>query len=234
MSNDHHSHHSETHFTSTEVVRDIVIGMSDGLTVPFALAAGLSAAVDSSAIIVTAGLAEVAAGAIAMGLGGYLAGKTDIEHYDSELERESYEIKHLRDHEISEVEEILSEYGLRGNALKTVVKSITSNHERWLKFMMKFELNLERPDPKRAMISASTIATSYIVGGLIPLMPYFFISDIMTALKISVIATSIALVLFGWIKGRFTGVNQGRSAMQTLVIGALASSAAFGLAHLLS
>lgn len=234
MSNDHHSHHSETHFTSTEVVRDIVIGMSDGLTVPFALAAGLSAAVDSSTIIVTAGLAEVAAGAIAMGLGGYLAGKTDIEHYDSELERESYEIKNLRDHEISEVEEILSEYGLRGNALKTVVKSITSNHERWLKFMMKFELNLERPDPKRALISAATISMAYIVGGLIPLMPYIFIPDIMPALKISVIATSIALVLFGWIKGRFTGVNQGRSALQTLVIGALASSAAFGLAHLFS
>ena len=138
MSNDHHSHHSETHFTSTEVVRDIVIGMSDGLTVPFALAAGLSAAVDSSAIIVTAGLAEVAAGAIAMGLGGYLAGKTDIEHYDSELKREGYEIKHLRDREVSEVEEILSEYGLRGTALKTVVKSITSNHERWLKFCLLY------------------------------------------------------------------------------------------------
>jgi len=234
MSNDHHSHHSEAHFTSTEVVRDIVIGMSDGLTVPFALAAGLSAAVDSSAIIVTAGLAEVAAGAIAMGLGGYLAGKTDIEHYDSELKRESYEIKHLRDHEISEVEEILSEYGLRGNALKTVVKSITSNHERWLKFMMKFELNLEKPDPKRAFISAATISIAYIVGGLIPLMPYIFIPEIMPALKMSIIATSIALVLFGWIKGRFTGVNQGRSALQTLVIGALASSAAFGLAHLFS
>ncbi|QDD01019.1 iron transporter [Candidatus Methylopumilus planktonicus] len=234
MSNDHHSDHSETHFTSTAVVRDIVIGMADGLTVPFALAAGLSAAVDSSAIIVTAGLAEVAAGSIAMGLGGYLAGKTDIEHYDSELKREAHEIKHLREHEILEVQEILSEYGLKGSTLKTVVKSITSNRERWLKFMMKFELNLERPDPKRAMISASTIATSYIVGGLIPLMPYFFISDIMSALKMSVIATSIALVLFGWIKGRYTGVNQGRSAMQTLVIGALASSAAFGLAHLLS
>jgi len=234
MSNDHHSHHSEAHFTSTEVVRDIVIGMSDGLTVPFALAAGLSAAVDSSAIIVTAGLAEVAAGAIAMGLGGYLAGKTDIEHYDSELKREGYEIKHLRDREVSEVEEILSEYGLRGIALKTVVKSITSNHERWLKFMMKFELNLERPDPKRALISAATISIAYIVGGLIPLMPYIFISDIIPALKISVIATGIALVLFGWIKGHFTGVNQGRSAMQTLIIGALASSAAFGLAHLFS
>jgi VIT1/CCC1 family predicted Fe2+/Mn2+ transporter len=182
----------------------------------------------------TAGLAEVAAGAIAMGLGGYLAGKTDIEHYDSELKREAYEIKHLRDHEVSEVEEILSEYGLRGNTLKTVVKAITSNHERWLKFMMKFELNLERPDPKRALISAATISIAYIVGGLIPLMPYIFISDIIPALKISVIATGIALVLFGWIKGHFTGVNQGRSAMQTLIIGALASSAAFGLAHLFS
>jgi VIT1/CCC1 family predicted Fe2+/Mn2+ transporter len=228
------NHHSETHFTSTEIVRDVVIGMSDGLTVPFALAAGLSAAVDSSAIIVTAGLAEVAAGAIAMGLGGYLAGKTDIEHYDSELKREVYEIKHLREREILEVEEILSEYGLKGNTLKSVVKSITSNRERWIKFMMKFELNLERPDPKRALISATTISLAYIIGGLIPLTPYIFISDIGPALKMSVIATSIALILFGWIKGRFTGMNQGRSAMQTLVIGALASSAAFGLAHLFS
>lgn len=234
MSDDHHSHHSETHFTSTQVVRDIVIGMSDGLTVPFALAAGLSAAVDSSAIIVTAGLAEVAAGAIAMGLGGYLAGKTDVEHYDSELKREAYEIEHLREREISEVEEILTEYGLKGDALKTVVKSITSNREHWLKFMMKFELNLERPNPKRALISASTISIAYIIGGLIPLTPYIFISDIMPALKMSIIATSIALILFGWIKGRFTGVHQGRSALQTFVIGALASSAAFGLAHLFS
>jgi len=234
MSNDHYSHHSETHFTSTQIVRDVVIGMADGLTVPFALAAGLSAAVDSSAIIVTAGLAEVAAGSIAMGLGGYLAGRTDIEHYDSELKREAYEIKHLREREISEVEEILSEYGLKGSALKTVVKSVTSNPERWLKFMMKFELNIERPDPKRAVTSAATIAIAYIVGGLIPLMPYIFISDIAPALKMSVIATSIALVLFGWIKGRFTGLNQGRSAIQTLLIGGIASSAAFGLAHLFS
>jgi VIT1/CCC1 family predicted Fe2+/Mn2+ transporter len=208
--------------------------MSDGLTVPFALAAGLSAAVDSSAIIVTAGLAEVAAGAVAMGLGGYLAGKTDIEHYNSELKREAYEIKYFREREISEVEEILSEYGLKGNILKSVIKSITSNHGRWLKFMMKFELNLERPDPKRALISATTISLAYIIGGLIPLTPYILISDIGSALKISIIATSIALIIFGWIKGRFTGMNQGRSAAQTLVVGALASSAAFGLAHLFS
>jgi len=234
MSNDYHSYHPETHFTSTEIVRDTVIGMSDGLTVPFALAAGLSAAVDSSSIIVTAGLAEVAAGAIAMGLGGYLAGKTDIEHYESELKREVSEIKHLREHEISEVEEILSEYGLKGNTLKSVVKSITSNRERWIKFMMKFELNLDRPDPKRALISATTISLAYIIGGLIPLAPYIFISDVGSALKMSVISTSIALILFGWIKGRFTGMNQGRSAMQTLLIGALASSAAYGLARLFS
>ncbi len=234
MSNDQHAHHFESHFTSTQIVRDVVIGMADGLTVPFALAAGLSAAIDSSAIIVTAGLAEVAAGSIAMGLGGYLAGKTDIEHYDAELKREAYEIKHLRDREISEVEDILSEYGLKGSSLKSVVEAITSKPERWLKFMMKFELNLERPDPKRAIVSATTISIAYIVGGLIPLTPYILISDVGSALEMSIIVTSIALILFGWIKGRFTGVNQGRSAMQTLVIGALASSAAFGLAHLFS
>jgi vacuolar iron transporter family protein len=163
--------HIEKHFTATATVRDVVIGMADGLTVPFALAAGLSAAVTSTGIIVTAGLAEVAAGAIAMGLGGYLAARTDAEHYAAEEVRENQEIEHLRGREVEEVETIFKEYGLHGEPLNAVVAALTSDRNRWVDFMMRFELGLERPDPKRAPISAATIGTSYLVGGLIPLVP---------------------------------------------------------------
>jgi len=224
--------HIEKHFTATENVRDVVIGMADGLTVPFALAAGLSAAVTSTGIIVTAGLAEVAAGAIAMGLGGYLAARTDAEHYAAEEAREGYEIDHLRDREIREIETIFKEYGLRGKALNSVVSAMTSNRQRWIDFMMRFELGLERPNPKRAPISAGTIAASYLVGGLIPLVPYMLTSEINKALQISVGTTAIALLCFGAIKGHFTGVNRFKAAAQTLLVGGLAAGAAYWLAHL--
>ena len=164
--------HVEQHFTGSEAVRDVVIGMADGLTVPFALAAGLSAAVTSSHIIVTAGLAEVAAGAIAMGLGGYLAARTDQEHYASEERREHQETRQLRQVELDEVAAIFRDYGLQGPVLDQVTAAIASDEKRWVDFMMRFELGLERPDPRRAPISALTIAVSYIVGGLIPLAPY--------------------------------------------------------------
>jgi len=189
--------HVEKHFTATETVRDVVIGMADGLTVPFALAAGLAAAVSSTKIIVTAGLAEIVAGAIAMGLGGYLAARTDAEHYGSERARENWEIDNLRDKEIQEVTEIFQGYGLKGNELDTVVTAIASDRQRWLDFMMRFELGLEEPDPKRAPISAGTIAASYFVGGLIPLTPYILMSSISEAFTYSVGFTAIALVIFG-------------------------------------
>ena len=224
--------HVEKHFTASETVRDIVIGMADGLTVPFALAAGLSAAVSSTAVIVTAGLAEVTAGAIAMGLGGYLAARTDVEHYTAERARENYEIEHLRDREIEEVGAIFKEYGLEGDPIKVVVSAITSNRQRWIDFMMRFELGLEAPDPKRAPISAGTIGASYIVGGLIPLVPYMLAPSIELALRVSVLATGIALLCFGAIKGHFTGVNKLKSAAQTLLVGGLAAGAAYWLAHL--
>lgn len=176
--------HIEKHFTASESVRDVVIGMADGLTVPFALAAGLSAAVQSTDVIVTAGLAEVVAGAIAMGLGGYLAARTDAEHYAAEESRENYEIENIRAREIKEVETIFRGYGLEGNALQNVVNAIASDRKRWIDFMMRFELGLERPDPKRAPVSAATIGGSYIVGGLIPLIPYMLVRDIATALQI--------------------------------------------------
>ena len=223
--------HIEKHFTATETVRDVVIGMSDGLTVPFALAAGLSAAVTSTSIIVTAGLAEVAAGAIAMGLGGYLAARTDVEHYESEVAREAQEIDLLREREVREIEGILKGYGLEGEPLRTVAVAITADKGRWIDFMMRFELGLERPDPKRALTSALTIGGAYLVGGLVPLVPYMLTRDITVALKISVVTTGAALLLFGAVKGHFTGVNRFRAAFQTLIVGGLAACAAFGLAR---
>jgi VIT1/CCC1 family predicted Fe2+/Mn2+ transporter len=224
--------HIEKHFTATETVRDVVIGMADGLTVPFALAAGLSAAVESTAVIVTAGLAEIAAGAIAMGLGGYLAARTDAQHFDAEVRREAWEIDNKRKFELDEVRDIFAGYGLSGVALDNVVTSIASDRKRWIDFMMRFELGLDTPDPKRAPISAATIAVSYLVGGLIPLLPYMLLTNLTDALKVSVLTTGIALLIFGAVKGHFTGLNRAVSGLQTLMVGGLAAAAAFWLAHL--
>ena len=224
--------HVEKHFTASEMVRDVVIGMADGLTVPFALAAGLSAAVSDTSVIVTAGLAEIAAGSIAMGLGGYLAARTDAQHYDAEEKRERWEIDHKRDLEIAEITEIFEGYGLKGPALAHVVDGITSDPKQWTEFMMRFELGLEKPDPKRAPVSAGTIAGSYLIGGLIPLLPYMLTSNLSEALRISIGTTALALVIFGAVKGHFTGLNKIKSAAQTLLVGGLAAGAAFWLAHL--
>jgi VIT1/CCC1 family predicted Fe2+/Mn2+ transporter len=222
--------HVEKHFTASESVRDVVIGMSDGLTVPFALAAGLSGAVQSSGIIVVAGLAEVAAGAIAMGLGGYLAARTDAEHFASEQAREEREVDEMPEQEAAEVADVLRSYGLDGDNVTTVVTSIRSNKKRWGDFMMRFELGLEEPDPKRARNSALTIALSYIAGGMVPLAPYFLFRSIHTALIGSVIVTLLALLVFGYIKGRFTTARPMRSAWQTVLVGGLAAAAAFVIA----
>jgi VIT1/CCC1 family predicted Fe2+/Mn2+ transporter len=224
--------HIERHFTGSESVRDVVIGMADGLTVPFALAAGLSAAVTSSQIIVTAGMAEVAAGAIAMGLGGYLAARTDEEHYASEVRREYKEIQQLREVELEEVAGIFRGYGLEGQVLDHVTNAIAADPKQWVDFMMRFELGLERPDPRRAPLSALTIAVSYVVGGLVPLVPYMLGLELHRALMYSIIFTGIALAIFGAVKGRLTGINMAKSAFQTMLVGGLAAGAAFYLASL--
>ena len=226
--------HTEQHFTAGETVRDIVIGMSDGLTVPFALAAGLSGAVSSTTIIITAGLAEIAAGSIAMGLGGYLAARSDAEHYASERIREQQEIKEKTNAEKAEVLDVFTSYGLSEAESTPIVEALSKRPDAWIDFMMRFELGLEKPDPKRALTSALTIAASYIVGGLIPLSPYFFLSPASTALLVSVIATLLALFLFGYVKGRFTGTHPLRSAFQTVLTGGLAAAAAFLIARLIS
>ncbi len=228
-----HTPHVEKHFTASETVRDIVIGMSDGLTVPFALAAGLSGAVNTTWIVITAGLAEVAAGAIAMGLGGYLAARTDAEHYASERAREERETVEMPEEEAAEVAYVFRGYGLAEDAVQAVVAAIRSDRKRWVDFMMKFELGLEEPDPKRARTSALTIGLSYVAGGLIPLAPYFFFPVARTALFVSIGVTLLALAVFGYVKGRFTARRPWRSAWQTAAVGALAAAAAFTIATLI-
>ncbi|KAJ9708578.1 hypothetical protein PVL29_000555 [Vitis rotundifolia] len=222
--------HKERHFTAGEIVRDVIIGVSDGLTVPFALAAGLSGANASSSIILTAGIAEVAAGAISMGLGGYLAAKSEADHYMRELKREQEEIITVPDIEAAEIEEILSQYGLEPHESAPVVNALRRRPQAWLDFMMKFELGLEKPDPRRAMQSAFTIALAYVLGGLVPLIPYMLVPRAEEAVIASVALTLVALLIFGYGKGRFTGNRPLRSALQTALIGALASAAAFGMA----
>lgn len=226
--------HVEKHFQASEVVRDIVIGMSDGLTVPFALAAGLSGTGQSTGVVVIAGLAEIAAGSIAMGLGGYLAGRTDRDHYNSELEREYRETDELPDEEAEEVARIFREYGLPEDRVERVVDAIRADKKRWVDFMMRFELGLEKPDPRRARDSALTIALSYIAGGLVPLAPYMLAASLFTALPWSVAVTLAALFVFGFFKARFTGIHPLRGGLQTLAIGGLASAAAYTIARLIS
>ena len=223
--------HIEKHFTAGNAVRDIVIGMSDGLTVPFALAAGLTGAISQTHLIVTAGFAEIAAGSIAMGLGGYLAARGDAEHYASEKRREELEIVTKAEAEAQEVRDIFQTYGLTPEECHTVVESLRQRPEDWVTFMMRFELGLEEPDPSRAWKSALTIAFAYIVGGIIPLSAYLLLSDVQSALRGSAGITLLALATFGGIKGRFTGVSIVRSALQTCIIGGLAAAAAFAIAR---
>jgi len=207
--------HVERHFTAGEVVRDVVIGMSDGLTVPFALAAGLSGAVDNSHIVVVAGLAEIAAGSIAMGLGGYLAAKSDAEHYASERQREAREVQEIPDEEAREVQKVFADYGLSREESAPVVQALTRKPKEWVDFMMRFELGLEEPDPKRAVQSALTIAASYVAGGIIPLSPYMALHSSRLALGWSVVVTLIALGVFGYVKALHGGAP-GRSPRKPL------------------
>jgi VIT1/CCC1 family predicted Fe2+/Mn2+ transporter len=224
--------HTEQHFTGSELVRDIVIGMSDGLTVPFALAAGLSGATTASKIVVTAGLAEIAAGSIAMGLGGYLAAQTDMEHYRTERRREFREISETPGQESMEVADVFKGYGLTNEQIRPVVAALRADPVQWVNFMMRFELGLEAPEPSRAWQSALTIALSYIAGGIIPLSPYILLANTSTALQVSIGVTLAALFCFGYVKGHFTGTNPLRGAIQTALIGGLSAAAAFLIARM--
>ena len=233
--NMHTTLHAEQHFEASATVRDVVIGMSDGLTVPFALAAGLTGTMAAtSKLVVIAGLAEIAAGSIAMGLGGYLAARTDRDHYESERQREIRETVELPEKETDEVADVFRGYGMSEADLQPVVKAICADQKRWVDFMMRFELGFEEPDPLRARNSAITIALAYILGGLVPLSSYMMVDNLHVALRISVAVTLVALFVFGYVKGRLTGLTPIRGGIQTVVIGGLASAAAFGLARLIS
>ena len=226
--------HKERHFRATDLVRDIVIGMSDGLTVPFALAAGLSGAHLPSRLIITAGLAEIAAGSIAMGLGGYLAAKGEAEHYESEHRRETKEVVEIPEEEKKEVAAVFREYGLTDEEVKPIIQAFCRRPQDWVNFMMRFELGIEKPDPGRARISAATIASSYLLGGLIPLTPYFFIGESGLAMLYSVACTAVSLFVFGFAKGSIAGLKPLNEAAQTTLIGGIAALAAYALAKAVS
>lgn len=226
--------HTEQHFTASDSVRDMVIGMSDGLTVSFALAAGLTGAISATGIIVTAGLAEIAAGSIAMGLGGYLATRSDIEHYANERRREEREIVEKPEAECAEIEKVFLGYGLTTQQVAPLVEALRNRPSDWVDFMMRFELGLEEIEPRRARNSALTISSAYIVGGMIPLLPYMLLDNSGRALLLSSILTLLALFAFGFAKGLFTGARPMRSALQTSLIGGLAAAAAFTIARAIS
>jgi len=224
--------HFEKHFKNSDLVTDVVIGMSDGLTVPFALAAGLSGAVSNTHIIIIAGLAEVAAGSIAMGLGGYLAGKTEIDHYYAEQKREEWEVDNVPEREKEEIRVIFEDMGLSPATQTIVVDEIAKDKEKWVEFMMRNELGLEKPNPKRATHSALNIGISYIVGGMVPLSPYFFASTSHDGLEYSCTITVICLFIFGFFKAKATGQNPWSGALRVMLIGSAAASAAFFIARL--
>lgn len=226
--------HTEKHFGSSQIMSDIIIGMSDGLTVPFALAAGLSGAVQHSGIIITAGIAELVAGSISMGLGGFLAGKTAQEHYVSELKREYEEVENMPDQEREEVKEVFAKYGINKKLQEDIADQLSKNKKHWVDFMMRFELGMEKPDERRATNSALTIGLSYLVGGIIPLLSYFFTDRPLTGLKWSVVITLLFLFLFGYVKTKFTGQSPLRGAAKTMLIGVIAASAAYFIAKIVS
>ncbi len=230
-----HAHpHPEHHLTSSAMLQDIVIGLSDGLTVPFALAAGLSGAVQSSGLVITAGLAEIVAGSIAMGLGGYLAGRTEVEHYDAELKREYQEVQDVPHVERAEVDELLTEMGLSESTRHEAVRELTSDPDQWVRFMMKYELGLEKPDPRQAPKSAFTISAAYAVGGLIPLSAYFVTNTPAEGLLWSAVITLVCLLVFGYLKSRMTGQPPVMGALKMAGVGALAAGAAFLVARLIT
>ncbi|MES2113222.1 MAG: VIT1/CCC1 transporter family protein [Bacteroidota bacterium] len=226
--------HHEQHVTSSDTIRDIVIGMADGLTVPFALAAGLSGAVSSSGLVVTAGVAEIVAGSIAMGLGGFLAGRTEADHYQSELQREYDEVERVPEQEKTEVMEVFADFGLSASLQQQIADEMAKDKDKWVDFMMRYELGLEKPEPNRATKSALTIGASYVVGGIIPLSPYFFVHDAQTALYYSCAITLVCLFIFGYFKSKMTGQPAFSGALKVVIIGTLAAGAAFVMARLIN
>jgi vacuolar iron transporter family protein len=226
--------HGEHHSTGTQTIRDLVLGMADGLTVPFALAAGVTGAVASSGIVLTAGIAEIVAGAISMGLGGYLAARSEVEHYAKEYAREERETHEIPSEEKAEVAQILHGYGVREPILSRVVADIASDRGQWVEFMMRNELGLEKPDDRAASRSAVLVGGGYVLGGIFPLAPYAFVPVAHSALYWSIGFTTVALLAFGAVRARVLSTPVVTGAVQTWFIGALAAGVAYGLARLIS
>ena len=222
--------HIEKHLKSSDFVTDIVIGMSDGLTVPFALAAGLSGAVSSNSIVITGGIAEIVAGCIAMGLGGYLAGKTEQDHYQNELKREYDEVENVPDDEMQEVKDIFAEFGIDNEGQTLLANQLAKDKTNWVNFMMKYELGLEKPDPNRARNSALTIGLAYFIGGLLPLTAYFITATPREGLLLSAIITTLCLFTFGYFKSKITGQHPIKGALKVTAIGLIAATAAYFVA----
>jgi VIT1/CCC1 family predicted Fe2+/Mn2+ transporter len=226
--------HQETHISSSNFVRDVIIGMSDGLTVPFALTAGLSGVLDTNHLIIVSGLSEIAAGCISMGLGGFLAGQTEVEHYDSELKREYEEVEKVPDTERQEVEAIFIDMGVDRELSKQVTLQISQDKHKWVDFMMRFELGLDKPDKDRAIKSALTIAFSYLAGGFIPLFPYLVTSNNQQGFYYSCVITVIALLIFGYFKSKVTGQPLMKGTLKVALTGIAAAVAAYALAKMVS
>ena len=223
----------EHHSKNAGFVKNVIIGMSDGITVPFAIAAGLaSTGVATSTIVITAILAEIAAGSISMGLGGFLASQTESEHYYAERAREEREVIEKPDVEEREVVNALLGYGLTESEGQAVANSLKTRKKDWVDFMMRFELGLEEPNRNQSLKSAVTIGGAYIVGGAIPLSPYLFIHSVSDALIVSIIITAIALLGFGYLRGATIGGRPWKSMLQTLLVGGVAAGAAFLLAKI--
>lgn len=223
--------HQEAHLKQPTVLKDIIIGLSDGITVPFALTAGISGAGIGNHIIITAGIAEICAGAIAMGLGGYLAGKTEEDHYYHELQREYAEIKNVPEVEKQEVKDVFAHYGLSPETQAIIANELAKDEKQWVDFMMRYELGLEEPEKGRARSSAINIALAYIAGGTIPLLGYVFTDLPATGLRDSSIFTILCLLLFGYFKSKLTGQNPFIGSLKTTGIGILAAASAFAIAY---
>jgi VIT1/CCC1 family predicted Fe2+/Mn2+ transporter len=220
----------EKHNKNTNLVKDIIIGMSDGLTVPFALTAGLSGVLNTNHLIIVSGLAEITAGCISMGLGGFLAGQSETEHYDTELKREYDEIEKVPLTELKEVEDIFSEMGVEKSLSKQVALQVSRDKNHWADLMMKLELKMERPSKNQAAITAGTIALSYLAGGFIPLFPYIIFDNSKTGFNVSCVVTTMALIAFGYFKSKMTGQPPLKGTIKVTITGIIAAAAAFLLA----
>ncbi|KAH6587026.1 hypothetical protein BASA50_000073 [Batrachochytrium salamandrivorans] len=215
-----------------DVVQDVIIGLSDGLTVPFALAAGL-AALDNSKLVVLAGLAEIAAGAISMGLGGYLAALSEQEYFDNQREAKALEVKANPAHHCQNLYSVFKPFGVSRKAVQPLVEELSLNGATLLDFIMKFDLVLEKPSKWRALMSALTIGSSYFVAGLIPLIPYMLIGSAKSALRVSIGVTLSALFFFGLFKAMAISSKKPLySAVHMVVIGGLAALVAYAVASL--